>query len=43
MVHCIYLGVTGYEFKIKIVFLSKNSVDSDEMSHYASLFAKVHI
>ena len=43
MVHCIYPGVTGYNFLVKIVFLSlkivfalANSVDSDEMPHYVA-------
>ena len=53
-VHCTYLGVSGYDCLDKILyFLSEdfftftNSVDTDEMQHYAafhlgsSLFAKV--
>ena len=44
MVQCIYRGVTGYIFRIKIVFLSlsiglvfANSADPDEMSQYNHL------
>ena len=40
MVHCVYRGVTGYNFQVIIVFLSlkivfglANSVDPDEMRH----------
>ena len=40
-VHCIYRGVTGYNFQIKlyffylkIVFVLANSVDTGEMPHY---------
>ena len=39
MVHCINGGVTGYNFQNTIVFLSlkiANSVDQDEMLHYAA-------
>ena len=53
MVHCIYWGVTGYHFHIRIVFLSQkiifvlaNSVNSDEMLQKSSgtlLLARVHI
>ena len=53
-VHCINRGVTCYDFQIEIIFSSlqislANSVEPDEMSHYAvfylwsSLFAKVRI
>ena len=42
MVHCIYLGVTGYNFKKNITFLSlifyfvlANSADPDGMPPYA--------
>ena len=43
MVHCIYWGVIGYNFQIKlyffslkIIFVFANSVDSDEMLHNAA-------
>ena len=43
MVHCIYLGVTGYTFQkhivilsLKIKFVIANSADHDEMLHNAS-------
>ena len=49
MVHCIYQGVTGYNFQIKIVFLSLmivlvlgNSADPDEMLQYASFHLGLH-
>ena len=43
MVHCIHLGVTGYNFLIRIAFLSlkmifvlANSVDPDEIPLYVT-------
>ena len=49
MVHCMYLGVTGYTFQIKIAFLSlkidfalANSVDPDEMPHYVAFHLSLH-
>ena len=49
MVHCIYRGVTGYKFQIKIVllllkivFILANSVDLDEMPHYAAFHLGLH-
>ena len=43
MVCCTYQGVTGYSFpqnivfiSLKIDFVSANSVDPDEMLHYAA-------
>ena len=38
MVHCIYRGVTGYDFQIK--FILANIVDLDEMLHHVA-FAKI--
>ena len=54
MVHCIYPGVTGYNFQVKIVFLSMKivltlkiaiSVDPNEMPHYVAfhLLPSTHI
>ena len=49
MVHCIYGEVTGYNFQIKIVFfspkiifVSANSLDPDEMSHNATFHQGLH-
>ena len=49
MVYCVHLGVTGYKFQIKIVFLSlkivcdtAKSVDPDEMLHYAAFHLGLH-
>ena len=42
IVHCTYLGESGYIFKKQIIFCLKlffiftNSVDPDEMQHYAA-------
>ena len=42
MVHCIYLGITGYGLKINIVFQSTrlvlflNDADPDEITQYAA-------
>ena len=49
MVCCIYCGVTGYHFQVKIVFLSlkivfglANSVDPDEMPHNVAFHPDLH-
>ena len=49
MVPCIYSGVTGYNFQIKlyfflltIAFVLVNSVDSDEMLHDAAFHLDLH-
>ena len=49
MVHCIYLGVSGYNFKkilysffLKIFFTFTNSVDPDKMQHYAAFHLGLH-
>ena len=49
MVHCIYGGVTGLNFQNNIVFSSMrialvlaNSVDPDEMQHYAAFHLGLH-
>ena len=49
MVHCVYRGVTGYNFQqksiffsLKIVFVLANSVDPDEMPHYAAFHLGLH-
>ena len=48
MVHCIYLGVSGYNFKKNIVFCLKifftvtNSEDPDEMPHDAAFHLGLH-
>ena len=48
MVHYIYLGVSGYNsLKKKIAFLSEdlsyhNSVDPEEMPHYAAFHLGLH-
>ena len=49
MVHCIYLGSTGYDFQknivffcLKIFFTYTNSVDPDEMQHYAAFYLGLH-
>ena len=44
IVHCTYLGVSGQDFQKNIFILSEdlfmftNSVDPDEMQHYAAAF-----
>ena len=47
MVHCIYRGVTGYYhifcIALKIIFVSANNVDRDEMSHYSAHHLGLHI
>ena len=46
MVHCIYLGVSGYNLKKKKnclkIFLTLNSEDPDEMPHYATFHLGLH-
>ena len=49
MIHCIYLGVSGYILFLNIcifclnIFLTlTNSVDSDEMQHYAAFHLCLH-
>ena len=49
MVHCVYLGVTGYVFQQNIVSLSlkmdlvlANSADPDEMQHDAAFYLSLH-
>ena len=48
IVYCIIQGVTDYNFQInssfslKIVFILANSVDHDEMLHYAAFYLGVH-
>ena len=44
MVHCVYLGVSGYSFKKYCFFLSEDlySVDPDEMPHYATFLLDLH-
>ena len=49
MVHCIYRGVTGYNFKRKLclllfrlLFLFSNSEYSDEMLHCAAFHLGLH-
>ena len=47
MVHCIYLGVPGnnffkYLFFFQIFFFTLNSVDPDEMQHYAAFNLGLH-
>ena len=46
MVHCIYKGVTYYNFQIKVhifLFALSNSVDPDEMLHYATFHLGLHV
>ena len=42
MVHCIIQGVTGFKqiavFSLKIIFALANSVEPDEMPHYAAFY-----
>ena len=45
MVHCIYKGITYYNFKINIVFHSlridfvlANSADPDEIQHHVAFY-----
>ena len=45
IVHCTYLGVSGYNFQknivffcLKIFFIFTNSVDPDEMQRYAAFY-----
>ena len=47
--HCTYLGVSGYNipknivfFCLKIFFTLSNSVDPDEMQHYAAFHLGLH-
>ena len=48
IVHCTYLGVSGYKFKnivffcLKIFFAFSNRVDPDEMQHYAVFHLGLH-
>ena len=49
MVHFIYSGVTGLNFvknivflPLKIVIILANSVDPDEMLHYAAFHLGIH-
>ena len=48
IVHCSYLGVLGYNYKnviffcLKIFFTFTNSVDPDEMQHYAAFHLGLH-
>ena len=49
IVQCIYLGVSGYNFKkkycifcLKIFFTFTNSADPDEMPHYAAFHLGLH-
>ena len=47
IVHCIYLGVSGYYLKnivfdLKIFFTLTNSVEPDEMTHYAAFHLGLH-
>ena len=48
MIHCIYLGVSGYSFyqycifSLMIFFTLTNSVDPDEMPHYVAFQLGVH-
>ena len=50
MVHCITLGVTGYNLKKKIIvflsqkidFVAANSADYDEMLHHAAFHLGLH-
>ena len=49
IVHCMYLGVSGYGFRKKYciflfedLFTFTNSVDLDEMQHYAVFHQGLH-
>ena len=48
MVHCIYLGVAGYNSKnieflsLKFFFVLTNSADPDEILHYAAFHWGLH-
>ena len=49
IVHCTYLGVSGYNLKkiliffcLYIFFTFTNSVDPDEMQHYAAFHLGLH-
>ena len=42
IVHCTYLGVSGYNCKLKIIFTFTNGVDPDEMQHYAAFHLGLH-
>ena len=48
IVHCTYLGVSGYNFQKKYILLSEdlfaftNSVDPDEMPHNAAFHLGLH-
>ena len=48
IVHCTYLGVSGYNFKnivffcFKIFFTLTNSVDPDEMQYNAAFYQGLH-
>ena len=47
MVHCSYHGVTCYNFQISSISFSEdcvltNSVDPDEMPHYATFYLGLH-
>ena len=49
MVHCIYRGVTGYSFQMKIafhslkfVFILANTVDPDEMPYDVAFHLGLH-
>ena len=44
MVNCIYLGVTGYNFQLKLNNFCEDhlSVYPDETPHYAALHLRLH-
>ena len=49
IVHCTYLGVSGYNFQknivffcLKIFFTFSKSVDPDEMQHFAAFHLGLH-
>ena len=42
IVHCTYLGVSGYNFVWRPLFAFTNSVDPDEMPHYAAFHLGHH-
>ena len=48
IVHCTYPGVSGYNFQkivffyLQIFFTFTNSVDPDEMQHYAAFHLGLH-
>ena len=49
IVHCTYLGISGYNFQknvvffcLKIFFTFTNSVDPDEMQHHAAFHLGLH-